>query len=52
AELAIMNVQREIKQVAERHINLINEYPRKAAHLCPPDYITSMMMNLKTMYCI
>ncbi|CAF1526050.1 unnamed protein product [Rotaria sp. Silwood1] len=41
AELAIMNVQREIKQVAERHINLINEYPRKAAHLCPPDYITN-----------
>ncbi|CAF1137226.1 unnamed protein product [Rotaria sordida] len=41
AELAIMNVQREIKRVAERHINLINEYPKQAAHLCPPDHITS-----------
>ena len=41
-----MNVEREIKRVAERHINLINEYPKKAEQLVPCDHITGMMTIL------
>ncbi|CAF3822140.1 unnamed protein product, partial [Rotaria magnacalcarata] len=41
AELAIMNVEREIKRVAERHIDLINEYPKQAPYLFPSDHISS-----------
>ncbi len=52
AELAIMNVQHEIKRVAERHITLINEYPKEAVHLCPSDHINGMMINVKAMHCI
>lgn len=33
AELVIMNVEREIKRVAERYIDLINEYPLFKQHL-------------------
>ncbi|CAF5172051.1 unnamed protein product [Rotaria magnacalcarata] len=29
AELAIMNVEYEIKRVAERYMDLINDYPKK-----------------------
>ncbi|CAF3299674.1 unnamed protein product [Rotaria socialis] len=39
AELAIMNVENEIKRVAKRYIHLINEYPKQAVHLCPSDHI-------------
>ncbi|CAF3926712.1 unnamed protein product, partial [Rotaria magnacalcarata] len=41
AELAIMNVEREIKRVAERHIDLINEYPKQAPYIFPSDHISS-----------
>ncbi|CAM2727607.1 unnamed protein product [Rotaria socialis] len=41
AELAIMNVEREIKRVAERHIDLINEYPKQAPYLFTSDHISS-----------
>ncbi|CAF4948655.1 unnamed protein product [Rotaria socialis] len=41
AELAIMNMGREIKRVAERHIDLINEYPKQAPYLFPSDHISS-----------
>ncbi|CAF2176242.1 unnamed protein product [Rotaria magnacalcarata] len=41
AELAIMNVEREIKRVAERHIDLINEYLKQAPYLFPSDHISS-----------
>jgi len=47
AELTIMNIQREIKRVAERHINLINEYPKQAAHLCTSDHINGTTLNHK-----
>ena len=42
-----MNVEREIKRVAERHIDLINEYPKQAAYLVPSDHISSMVTNLE-----
>ncbi|CAF4110272.1 unnamed protein product [Rotaria magnacalcarata] len=39
AELAIMNVEYEIKRVAERYMDLINDYPKKAEQLVPCDII-------------
>ncbi|CAF4988713.1 unnamed protein product, partial [Rotaria socialis] len=48
-ELAIMNVEREIKRVAEPHIDLINEYPKQAPYLFPSDHISSMVTNLGIM---
>ncbi|CAF1941891.1 unnamed protein product [Rotaria magnacalcarata] len=47
AELAIMNVEREIKRVAERRIDLINKYPKQAAYLFPSDHINSIVTNLE-----
>jgi hypothetical protein len=46
AELAIMNVEREIKRVAERHISLINEYAGQASHQFPSDHINGKLANL------
>ncbi|CAF3373698.1 unnamed protein product [Rotaria socialis] len=40
-ELAIMNVEREIKRVAERHIDLINECLKQTLYIFPADYISS-----------
>ncbi len=51
-ELAIMNVEREIKRVAERHINLIDKYSKQASYLFPCDHINGMVVNLETIYCI
>jgi hypothetical protein len=42
-----MNVEHEIKRVAERHIDLINEYPKQAVFLCPSDHIGGMVLNLE-----
>ncbi|CAF4330672.1 unnamed protein product, partial [Rotaria magnacalcarata] len=47
AELAIMNVEYEIKRVAERYMNLINDYPKKAEQLVPYDIINGMTLNCK-----
>ncbi len=52
AELAIMNVEYEIKRVAERHINLINEYPKQAKQLVPCDIINGLMVNLEIINCL
>ncbi|CAF4505986.1 unnamed protein product [Rotaria magnacalcarata] len=46
AELAIMNVEIEIKRVAERYINLINDYPKQAEHLVPCDIINGMVASV------
>ncbi|CAF5037774.1 unnamed protein product, partial [Rotaria magnacalcarata] len=47
AELAIMNVEYEIKRAAERYMNLINDYPKKAEQLVPYDIINGMTLNCK-----
>ena len=52
AEVAIMDVEREIKRVAERHIHLINEYPKQARQLVPCDIINGMTMNLEIINCL
>ncbi|CAF2143420.1 unnamed protein product [Rotaria magnacalcarata] len=45
-ELAIMNVEIEIKRVAERYINLINDYLKQAEHLVPCDIINGMVASV------
>lgn len=45
AELAIMNVKYEIKRVAERYINLINDYPKQAKQLAPCDMINGTIVH-------
>ncbi len=52
AELAIMNVEYEIKRVAERHINIINDYPKEAKKLVPCDIINGMTANHEIINCL
>ena len=50
AELAIMNVQREIKRVAERHMLLINDYSEQTSDLFPSDHINGKMVSVAIIY--
>jgi hypothetical protein len=50
AELTIMNVQREIRRVAERHMGLINDYSEQASDLFPWDHINGTMVSDAVIY--
>jgi hypothetical protein len=50
AELAIMNVQRQIKRVAERHMRLINDYSEQGYDLFPSDHINGKMVSVAIIY--
>jgi len=45
-----MNVEYELKRVAERYIHLINEYPQQAEELIPCDITNSTRVNDKIIY--
>lgn len=47
AELDIMNVEYEIKRVAERYVGLINDYSTYGKQLVPCDIINGLTVNYK-----